>query len=172
MGVALTLERRKYRTWVDAVVYSSRAEPFHASVSEMPAARALSRAAPVPQPALGFGSLVLDRAVDSPKLKRDCRESSASSRDFSGAVLDAPTRVMATSDRHWNSRSRNAGSAISSTDPAESGRPSASRPLVSGSKSGSDSAASPAVSLRLNANNHRAVCQRKLYRPYDSSSAK
>ena len=111
-------------------------------------------------------------AVDSPKLKRDCRESSASSRGFSGAVLDAPTRVMATSDRHWNSRSRNAGSAISSTDPAESGRPSASRPLVSGSKSGSDSAASPAVSLRSNANNHRAVCQRKLYRPYDSSSAK
>ena len=72
-------------------------------------------------------------------------------------MLDAPTRVMATSDRHWNSRSRNAGSAISSTDPAESGRPSASRPLVSGSKSGSDSAASPAVSLRLNANNHREL---------------
>ena len=46
---------------MDAVVYRSRAEPFHASVSEMPAARALSRAAPVPQPALGFGSFVLDR---------------------------------------------------------------------------------------------------------------
>ena len=61
MGVALTLERRKYRTWVDAVVYSSRAEPFHASVSEMPAARALSRAAPVPQPAPGFEQLALDR---------------------------------------------------------------------------------------------------------------